>query len=67
MGMGKTTTNTIALEPPWWRCENGTEFRSGPNKPAHCPVCRSENIELVIDVDPALRSRATQADSKEGK
>ena len=65
--MSKTTTNTITLEPPWWRCENGTEFRSSSSKPARCPVCRSENIELVIDVDPAFRSRAAQADSKEGK
>jgi predicted Zn-ribbon and HTH transcriptional regulator len=44
-------TSTITLEPPWWRCENGNEFRCGANKPARCPVCGSTNIELVPDVD----------------
>ena len=40
----------ITLEPPWWRCENGSEFRCGHNKPPRCPVCGSTNIEMVVDV-----------------
>jgi predicted Zn-ribbon and HTH transcriptional regulator len=48
---------TIALEPPWWRCENGNEFRSGPNKPPRCPVCGSTKIEMVVEVDPVLSQR----------
>jgi hypothetical protein len=46
--------NTITLDPPWWRCENGNEFRSGRSKPKRCPVCGSANIEMVTDVDSAF-------------
>lgn len=42
----------ITLEPPWWRCENGTEFRCGQNTPQRCPVCGSTKIDMVVDVAP---------------
>lgn len=48
----KSKPSVITLEPPWWRCENGSEFRCGPNKPPRCPVCGSTNIEMIADVAP---------------
>lgn len=45
----------ITLEPPWWRCENGCEFRRGENKPKECPVCRSMKIEMVVEIDSTFR------------
>lgn len=47
----------ITLEPPWWRCENGNEFRCGESKPERCPVCGSSKIEMVTDVAPELAQR----------
>lgn len=47
----------ITLEPPWWRCENGSEFRSGHNKPSRCPVCGSTNIEMVVEVAEEFREK----------
>jgi hypothetical protein len=46
------TRPVVTLGPPWWRCENGNEFRCGRNKPLRCPLCGSTNIEMVIDVAP---------------
>jgi len=59
--MSQRKQNVIALEPPWWRCENGNEFRCGQSKPARCPVCGSTNIEVVVDVDPAFLPAALAA------
>lgn len=57
----------ITLEPPWWRCENGNEFRSGHNKPARCPICGSTKIEMVVDVDPEFKPAAGTAMIKRRK
>lgn len=51
---------TITIEPPWWRCENGNEFRSGHNKPARCPVCGSTNIEMIVDINLTLAPEAQE-------
>ena len=49
---------TITLEPPWWKCAHGTEFRSSSGqKPQGCPrtpSCRDDDIQMVVDVDPAF-------------
>jgi rubrerythrin len=52
--MSSKQRNTITLEAPWWRCENGNEFRSGQNKPQRCPVCGSTKIEMIPEVDSAF-------------
>lgn len=48
----------ITLEPPWWKCEHGTEFRSPTgNKPKGCPrtpSCRGDQIQMVVEVDPVF-------------
>lgn len=56
-----TERPVITLEPSWWRCENGTEFRSGHNNPSRCPVCGSVNIEMVVEIDPVLLQRKRSA------
>jgi predicted Zn-ribbon and HTH transcriptional regulator len=61
---GEQQRPTITLEPPWWRCENGSEFRSGSNKPARCPVCESTNIEMVTEVEPVF---VTEAQRRTGR
>lgn len=48
----------ITIEPPWWRCENGTEFQCGHNRPQRCPICGSTKIEMVPDVDPRFAERS---------
>lgn len=46
---------TITLEPPWYRCENGNEFRGLTSKPpVRCPVCGSGKIEMVAEIDSEL-------------
>lgn len=50
----------IIIEPPWWRCENGNEFRSGHNKPKRCPVCGSANIEMVVDIAPRFSKETNE-------
>lgn len=50
MQQAKSKPGVITLEPAWWRCENGNEFRCGPNKPPRCPICGSTKIEMVTDV-----------------
>lgn len=49
--MEKRQQSVITLEPPYWRCENGNEFRCGHRKPPRCPVCGSTNIEMVVEID----------------
>ena len=45
----------ITLEPPWYRCENGSEFRGMTSKkPEKCPVCGSKKIEMIVDIDLEL-------------
>lgn len=47
----------ITLEPPWWRCENGCEFRCGENKPRACPMCHSTNIEIIVEIDQRIKEK----------
>lgn len=55
---------TIILEPPWYRCAHGTEFRSvSGNKPQKCPrtpSCQGDQIEMIPEVDPVFSKRGNQ-------
>lgn len=59
----KPEQSVIILDPPWWQCENGCEFRCGENKPKTCPVCRSAKVEIVINIDDRLRTKVIRGKS----
>lgn len=45
-------------ECPWYRCENGCGFRPWPSRtPKQCPVCRSEKVEIIVEIDPRFSSK----------
>lgn len=49
-----TKRATITLESPWYRCENGNEFRCS-GQPRRCPVCASTKIEMIVDIADELK------------
>lgn len=60
----KNPRPVITLEPPVWRCENGTEFQCGANRPPRCPVCGSTKIEMVVEVEPQFSQRTKEQQSQ---